>query len=195
MVRVKNARWRRHKLKVSAHTVEKLAQGDHAAFETLFLVYFVKVRSFVASLVRSDGDAEEIAQDIFVKVWENRRNLDPARPIDSYLYTSAKNASLNFLKHKYVHDEFARSILADAAVSVDGGQMIEAQETQLLIDMTVAGMPEQRRKIYRMSRVAGKTNDEIAMELEISRKTVENQLSLAIKDIKRVLSLFLFFLV
>lgn len=60
--------------------------------------------------------------------------------------------------------------------------------------MTVTAMPEQRKNIYRLSRVTGKSNDEIAEELKISRKTVENQISLALKDIRRVLSLFAFFL-
>ncbi|MCC8034653.1 MAG: RNA polymerase sigma-70 factor [Rikenellaceae bacterium] len=180
-------------MKESAHTVEKIKQGDHGSFETLFLFYFVKVRSFIDSIIRCSEDAEELAQDIFVKLWENRSSLDPGRQIGSYLYTSARNSALNYLKHKYVHDEYARSAILHTEQSTHGEEVIEAKETQLLIDMTVAGMPEQRRKIYRLSRVSGKSNEEISREMNVSKKTVENQISLALKDIKRVLSLFAFF--
>ncbi|MCD8072830.1 MAG: RNA polymerase sigma-70 factor [Alistipes sp.] len=170
-----------------------ISRGDHASFERLFLFYFVKVRSFIDSIIRSTEDAEELAQDIFVKLWENRHSLDPGRQIGSYLYTSARNSALNYLKHKYVHDEYARGALLTGEGSADGGDIIEAKETELLIEMTVAGMPEQRQKIYRMSRMAGRSNEEISQEMNISKKTVENQISLALKDIKRVISLFAFF--
>ncbi|MCC8019625.1 MAG: RNA polymerase sigma-70 factor [Rikenellaceae bacterium] len=181
-------------MKLPDHTLGKLARGDHKAFEVVFLTYFGKVRYFIQSIIRSADDAEELAQEIFMKLWENRASVDADKPLGPFLYASARNAALNFLKHKYVVDEYAKNSVLTAAPESDGHMVIEANETELLIEMTVTAMPQQRREIYRMSRIAGKSNDEIAAELKISKKTVENQISLALKDIRRVLALLVFFL-
>lgn len=177
---------------ITKDTVRAFREGDHAAFDALFLGYFDKIRYFIRGIVRSDHDAEEIAQDIFMKLWHDRERIDPERSVNSLMYTLARNAALNFIKHRYVEHSYLGSLPPEPVE--DGAEAhIYAAEIELIIKMTVAGMPDQRRTIYEMSREKGVSNDEIAGKLGVAKKTVENQLSLALKEIRKVISAMLIF--
>ena len=175
-------------------TIEALQNGNHKAFEEVFLTFFDKVKYLLTGLLRSESDAEELAQDIFVKLWINRQSIDTNKSFSSYLYTIARNAALNYLKHKLVEENFKNSFNDFEIEEADrSDDILFAKEISLLIEMAVCRMPVQRRRIYQMSREKGRSNNEIAEELGISKKTVENQLSLALQEIKRVISAFLIF--
>lgn len=167
-------------------TIEALRNGNHKAFEEVFLAYFDKVKYLLTGLLRSESDAEELAQDIFVRLWMNHTSIDPNKVFSTYLYTTTRNTALNYLKHKLVEENYKNSFN-----SLD--EILFAKEISLLVEMAVCKMPVQRKKIYQMSREKGISNNEIAEELGISKKTVENQLSLALQEIKRVISAFLIF--
>ncbi|WP_446776245.1 RNA polymerase sigma-70 factor [Macellibacteroides fermentans] len=175
-------------------TIEALQNGDHKAFEKIFLAYFDKVKYLLTGLLRSESDAEELAQDIFVKLWINHTSIDPNKAFSTYLYTIARNTALNLLKHKLVEENFRNSFNSfDEEESNSSDELLFAKEISLLVEMAVCRMPVQRKKIYEMSREKGISNIEIAEELGISKKTVENQLSIALQEIKRVISSFLIF--
>ncbi len=177
-------------------TIEALQNGNHKAFEEVFLTYFDKVKYLLTGLLRSESDAEELAQDIFVKLWMNRQSIDPSKAFTTYIYTIARNTALNYLKHKLVEENFRNSLNDfDVEEADSSDEILFAKEISLLVEMTVCRMPVQRRKIYQMSREKGISNNEIAEELGISKKTVENQISLALQEIKRVISAFLIFFV
>jgi len=174
--------------------VEALRNGNHKAFEDVFLLYFKRVRLFIGGIIKSDADAQELAQDVFVKLWTNREALNSEKPLGAYLYTIAKNTAFNFLKHKLVEQSYtgSLSLYDDVATPED---VLFAREIGLLVEMAVNEIPEQRRNIYILSREKGMSNSDIALQLGISKKTVENQLSLALQEIRKVISLFfLFFL-
>lgn len=175
-------------------TIEALQNGDHKAFEEVFLAYFDKVKYLLTRLLRSESDAEELAQDIFVKLWMKHTSIDPNKAFSTYLYTITRNTALNYLKHKLVEENFRNSFSClDEEEADSSDELLFAKEISLLVEMAVCRMPVQRRKIYQMSREEGISNNEIAEELRISKKTVENQLSLALQEIKRVISAFLIF--
>lgn len=177
-------------------TIEALQNGDHKAFEEVFLTYFDKVKYLLTGLLRSESDAEELAQDIFVKLWINRQSIDPSKAFNAYIYTITRNTAFNYLKHKLVEENFQNSLNDfDVEETDSSDEILFAKEISLLVEMTVCWMPVQRRKIYQMSREKGISNNEIAEELGISKKTVENQISLALREIKRVISAFLIFFV
>lgn len=177
---------------ITKETVMAFRAGDHRAFDAVFMAYYDKIRFFIKGIVRSDADAEELTQDIFVKLWDSREKLDPERSVNSLMYTLARNSALNFIKHKFVEQSYL-SELPREPLSGDSEERLYARETELIIKMTVAGMSEQRRTIYELSREKGVSNDEIAGRLGISKKTVENQLSLALKEIRKVISAMLIF--
>lgn len=170
-----------------------LRQGDEKAFELLFLTYFSKVKFFIKNILKSDVEAEELAQDIFVKIWINRESIDFGKGMSAFLHTSARNATINYLKKKFTHDNYVNDHLYlnsdDVSESIEEGYY--AQETALLIKMAISQMPDRRKEIYELSREKGLRNDEIALRLDISKKTVENQLSLALSEIRKIINSFL----
>lgn len=172
--------------------VEALRNGNHKAFEDIFIGYFKRVKLFIGGIIKSEADAEELAQDVFVKLWTNRETLNVEKPLGAYLYTIAKNTAFNFLKHKSVKQTYADNFPPRSKVSTPEDELF-AREISLLIEMTINEMPIQRRRIYILSREKGRSNSDIAAKLGITKKTVENQLSLALQELRKIISLFLLF--
>lgn len=171
--------------------IEALRDGSHEAFERVFRAWFGRVRAFIFGYVKSESDAEELAQEVFVGLWVGRKRLDPSRSFSSYLHTVARNAALNFLRNKLLR---SGDPLREEALGHDAEEEMVARETALLIEMAVERMPSQRREIYRLSRVGGLRNDEIAARLGTTKRNVESQLSAALKDIRHIIAtIFIFF--
>lgn len=174
---------------IDIKTLEALRQGSHKAFETVFIAYYNKTKTFINGYIKSDSDAEELTEDLFVNLWMNHHAIDTSKSFDSYLHTIARNAAINFLKHKYVQDTYLNNV-SDIEYSSTSEEDIIAKELGLMIDDIVEKMPEQRKQIYRLSRQEGLENAEIAERLNTTKRNVESQLSLALKEIRKVISLF-----
>ncbi len=179
--------------RVDKNTISELRNGSHRAFELVFNAFFGRIKAFIHGYVKSEADAEELAEEVFVGLWTGRERLDPERSLGSYLHTVARNTALNFLRHKYVCDAYAGKIASGEAVPTSEEELVAA-EIALLVEMTVEKMPAQRREIYRLSRVEGLKNDEIADRLSTTKRNVESQLSLALRDIRRAISAILIIL-
>ena len=124
-----------------------------------------------------------------MNLWINRHSIDISKSFDSFLHTVARNSAINFLKHKYVEDAYLNNIPGQECSSTSEEDLI-AKELGLLIDDTVEKMPEQRKKIYILSRNEGLSNEEIAAQLNTTKRNVESQLSLALKEIRKTISCF-----
>jgi len=183
--------------KIDRKKLEKLKEGDHQAFEEVFVTYFRNVKYFIFSFIKSEKDSEELAQDVFLKIWENYRSIDPEKSFDSYLYTITRNIVFNYLKHKTVENSYNEyAYFSKSEFAHDPEKILYAKEIELLIEMAVEQMPERRREIYQLSRHKELSNEEISQVLGISKKTVENQLSLAMNELKKVILFFsLFFII
>ena len=173
-------------------TIIDLRDGSHEAFERVFHAFWGRVKAFIFGYVKSDADAEELAEEVFVGLWVGRERLDPARSLSSYLHTVARNAALNFLRHKLVR---SGTPTPSEESAITGEEELIARETALLIEMAVEKMPAQRREIYRLSRIEGLKNDEIAARLGTTKSNVESHLSLALKDIRKVIMAVLPFII
>lgn len=178
---------------VTPAVIEALRGGDHNAYDRVFLCFYDKVNGFVGSLVKHREDAEDIVGDIFVRLWSDREKLDPGRNFSSFMYTSARNAVFNYFRHKKVLNDYAAAASSEEGTCATDEEFI-AKETKLLVELTVNNMPSQRQAVFRLNREEGLSNDEIARQLGISRKTVEKHLRLALSDIKQVITSFMLFL-
>lgn len=155
------------------------------AFEQLFKKYYQDLCQFCFRYVKQEETAEEIVQDVFVKLWQLNKQPDFHTSVKAYLYAAVKNASLNYLKSQYARQQFeGHGSQKNELQSENTQETIEFEELSKLVEEAVAKLPQQCRIIFEMSRTGGHTYQEISKELNISPKTVENQMGIALKKLK-----------
>ncbi|MCH4183020.1 MAG: RNA polymerase sigma-70 factor [Prevotella sp.] len=161
-------------------------------FEILFKKHYEPLCNFVFGMVKDYDASEDIIQDLFVKFWKKRNDLPDDIPIKAYLYRAARNMALNQIKHSSIKKDFNlfnRVKISDAEQNI--GNPAEASELQKMIAQAVNELPAERKKIFLMSREDGLKYKEIAQELNISVKTVENQMGKALSTLRTELSDYL----
>lgn len=166
--------------------------GNKESFNKLFEDYYVNLCRFAYTYVRDSDIAEEIVQETFITIWEKRRYLEITTSIRSFLYSSVKNRSLNHIRNEKTRidheNEFAREQSAKVAQLIN---LCEREELSQLIDQAINELPGQCKTIFELSRNENLTYNEIAQQLNISPKTVENQMSIALKKLRHKLSPYL----
>jgi len=163
-------------------------------FEQIFILAFPKVKAFALKLLGNKDDAEDIAQDVFVMLWNNARLWENGNLRDAYLYTTTRNSVLDLLRHRTVvrtYEEREKSFTA-SLTAPDFQDDLYAEELELIVKLALDTMPEQRRRVFVMSRQGGMTNSKIAEELGISVRTVEHHIYLALRELKKVILFSLF---
>lgn len=178
---------------ISKDTVERLTLGDRDTYHSVFKKAYPKVYSFAFGFLKNREDAEDIAQTVFIRLWTKRTNLEGIDNLDAYLYVMTKNCVLNFLSQRKVYITDISEMYNTIANTASPEEIIEERDLKLLIDMVVGNMPSQRQSVYRMSREERLTNEEIAQRMGLQKKTIENHLNLALKDIRGAM-MFLFFI-
>jgi len=181
----------------SEHEIfRKLCLGDEGAFEYFFKKYYNRLHSYVFDILKDSLAAEEIVEELFFKVWEKRSQLNIQSSPVAYLFRTAYNNSLNYVKHKKVEDKYvayhshkAIAELERANNSFPLSTLIE-QEFELRLQKSLDKLPDQCRQIFVMSRIEGKKNQEIAEKLQISVNTVKTQLLRALSRLKKDLKQF-----
>ncbi|MCD7977619.1 MAG: RNA polymerase sigma-70 factor [Tannerellaceae bacterium] len=166
-------------------------------FDKVYLLYFSRMFRFAKEYVMDHEDAENIVQDVFLMVWEKRNEIRIDTSLAGYLFTLTKYKSLDFLRHKVIQEEFAGEyMLKLQALEQVNYSFSSDAELQAIIDRAISKLPDKCRDIFVKSRMEGKKYREIAEELGISVKTVENQMVIALKkmreDLKDYLPLLLF---
>lgn len=178
-----------------AEILQDFSGGSHEAFRCLFRMYYPKVRAFVHGFLKNDDDTDDVVQLVFIKLWKHRGKFREVQRFDAYLYALTKYTLLNFIaaRRPVAFTEEVEGL--DTASDSTPEEELEARDLQLKIDMIVESMPLQRRTVFRLSRIQGLANDEIARRLGIQKKTVENHLNLALKELKEALQLYLIMLI
>lgn len=171
--------------------VVALSRGDTKAFELLFLRYQPKLVYFFAGFVHDEEVARDMAQDLFFNLWTNREKVAGARSFPAYLYQMARNALCNYYDHSLVCEKYDAEQLLRPLITEDIEEQLFARELQSLIHIKVEQMPPQRRQIFCMSRFDGLSNEEIATRLNISKRTVENHLTTALAELRKMLKVIM----
>lgn len=169
----------------SAIDCDKLRQGDSNAFRQLFNRYGEKLYAFAFSYLKDEGEAEEVVQEVFYKLWKNHEKLQVEKSVQSYLFTIAFNAvKKSFLRRS--KDEAYKHELVDDLDSMSDSREFERRYQTVLqkLDLFIEELPERRRQIFIARKKEGKSQKQIAEEMGISVKTIENQITEAMKYIK-----------
>lgn len=162
--------------------ITTLKSGDITAFEMLFRTYYQPLCNYAYTFVQDRDEAEEIVQSTFLNVWEKRDNLSIHTGVKPYLYAMVRNASLNVLKHEKIKQQHVTMEMAVAERSVESvTRTVMASELENKIYSAMDKLPEQCRLVFKLSRFEELKYSEIAEQLNISIKTVENQMGKALK--------------
>lgn len=175
--------------------LSRIAQGDEAAFGIVFHHYQKKIYSYVFHLTGSKGLAEELVQDVFLKVWQHRATLPGLLRFDSWLFTIARNKVFDLLKNMAKDMAFRRqlsSLLDPASNAVD--DRIFSRESEARLQKALDSLPPRQKLIFTLSRHQGLKHDEIAARLHISRHTVKTHLVQALRTLRSLLALLLILL-
>ena len=167
-----------------------LKRGDHDSYETLFKLYYAKFVNFADAIIKDRNAAKDIVQEAFIKVWANRAKLDENQILQNYLYVIVKRLILNYLRDHKPSESLESEIAQKLQCTALGGQdlLLIANETRNRMQDVVSKMPLQRRTVFIMSRNQGMTNKQIADALQISVKTVERHMTLALAELRENIS-------
>ncbi len=177
--------------------LQNLIQGDSRAFDALYTRYVPRVEAFACCMLKDRSEAEDLAHDLFLKLWESRESLQQVRSVRNYLFRMTKNAVFDRFEHKAVDARYRQSAAPKdlrEIVSNDLVEQIDRQELLLLIDMAIEKMPPQRRNVFRMSRFEGVSYQEIALRLGISQKTVEYHIHEALAELRKLILILTVFI-
>ena len=174
--------------------LRELSEGSYEAFDTLYMRYSPIVEQFALSLLKRKEEADDITQNIFLKIWENRSSMSGVHSFRAYLFKMVRNAVYDTFSRRKPTSGLQDSMeLGDILRSEDMEGKISAKDLNMLMDMAVENMPEQRRRVFRMSRRDGLSHKEISMQLGISTKTVEYHMSKALAELRKIISFLILF--
>lgn len=172
--------------------IQGLVAGHESCYNTLFNDYYLVLTVYARKFLCDTDLAREIVQDMFVRLYESRNLLNNVTSLKGYLYRSVRNSCLNYIKMNKIHNRHKENIRLDRSGSVhDLTEEIQESELEQRIFKIVSELPDRCRQIFRMSRVEGLKNDEIAGKFNISKRTVETQISKALKILRLELASYL----
>jgi RNA polymerase sigma-70 factor (ECF subfamily) len=167
-----------------AQLLRGMERGEEAAFRSLFDLYYQRLVTFAYRFTGDMDSARSVVQDVFVMLYDKRDTIRIHTSLKSHLFQSVRNRSLNLVKHEKMKREHHARMALELDEGVMPGDSLEVVELQMSIARVVDELPGQCQKIFRMSRQDGTPNQEIADKLSISKRTVETQISKALKRIR-----------
>lgn len=166
---------------------EKIKNGDIKAFEMLFHQYYGYLCSYAVKIVNDKDEAEEIVQDFFVRLWEKRNQISIESSVKNYFFRSIKNLCINSIQHDKIKAKHAQKVISESETNTSAEDYFVEFDLAEKIEESIQALPNKRREIFRLSREEGLKYREIAEKLNVSIKTVETQMSLAIKTLREKL--------
>ena len=166
--------------------IAQIRQGDLMSFKTLFERYYYGIYTFTRGVVDNEFYAEEITQNVFIRIWLKRATLDPDRNFKAFIYTLTKHEIADYFRSdKYDRRRLRLDLVQDAVhVQEQVAAAYDADQMKRMVLNEIDRMPAQRREVFRLSRIEGLTNDQIAQQLHISKRTVEGHLNMALKTLR-----------
>jgi len=163
-----------------------LRNGDHVAFYNIYERYCKKLYSFVLRYIKQKSDAEEIVQEVFVKIWEARNRIDVYSSFDSFLFTIAYNSTMSVFRRRITEQKYVEYLksLQQVENSPDFTDDIHFREINEKVQKLLNNLTPRQKEIYLLSRMEGLTHEEIAEKLGISALTVKKHIANTLSFLK-----------
>lgn len=168
--------------------IAAISQGKESAFKMLFDQYKHRVYATAFAFTENKADAEEVVQEVFLRVWKGREKLPEITLFSAWLHTVTRNRCLTALKKKAIEQQRRIEISTNLPISTeDTDANIQEKEMQTLLHTALTRLSPQQRKVFIMSRLQGLDRKTIAKKLELAPATVSVHLTIALKSMKRYL--------
>ena len=168
--------------------IQRVKLGDEQAFELLFRQYYVRLCGFANKFLNNWTESEEIVQEVFLRIWNKKENLNASASLKSYLFKSVQNLCINSLDHKKIVDRYVQTtqwLYGSQGVLGDSvHESLLAKELEENIQNSIEQLPSECKTIFKLSRFDNLTYKEIAEKLNLSVKTVETQISRALSKLR-----------
>ena len=165
-----------------------IAGGNEGAFAKFVHGLYKKLFPFTVSLIKSEAEADDILQEVFLKIWLHRSSLTDLENPSGWIYTIIANTASNHLRSRIRRELTLKKLNSHASATEEIEGKMDARFTQSLIDQAVNLLPEKRKLVFLLSKKEGLSRREIAARLNISENTVRNQLSEAIHFVQEHLN-------
>jgi len=170
--------------------MNKMKEDDISFFEEIFKTHYSKLCFYANTIIGNIPVSEEIVSDLFTELWEKRTKVEFNVSTKAYLYKSVYNRCLNYMKHAKVENTYLKYLLENESKNLFTempSYSYDEKEISKEIKSAIDNLPEQCRKIFLLSRVQNKKYHEIASILELSPKTIENQMTIALRKLREAL--------
>ena len=169
--------------------------GDQKAFELLFSIFFARLNDFAKNVVKDDVISQDIVQEVFVKLWENRDKIESLN-LEAFLFLMVRHRCIDYIKHMKVVNNRMLEIQVSSKYEElyridfvgDEPYILIEEELNIKIEKTIKSLPERCREVFILSRIEGLKNKEIAEKLDINIKNVERHLSRALQTFRKTFS-------
>lgn len=167
--------------------LERLKDGDMLAFDAIYKQYFARLYGFILKIIKQESDAEEIVQQVFVKIWESHITINTNSSFDSYLFTIAYNNTVSLLRKRVNEKKYLEHLQSIQQIESSSNiiEEIHFKEIKNNFQKLISQLTPRQREIYYLSREEELTYSEIANKLNISVNTVENHMAKALSFIKK----------
>lgn len=179
-------------LEISKEEIQLIKSGDLEKFKSVFLKFWNPLIHFSYRFVKDKDIAEDLVQDTFMQIWSNLSEINTEKNFKTYLFTAVKNRSLNHLRHSNIIADSHEFLKLHISETSSPDKTFDENELAEVITTAISKLPERCRLIFTMNRFDHLTYKEIAAILNISIKTVETQMSRALKFLRANLSRYIF---
>lgn len=168
--------------------IRGLKHGDRKCFDEIFEMYYDRSYAYAMSLLKNASATEDVIQNVFLKIWLGRRTIDLSKDFDNYVLTAVRNEAISYLRLKYNNNKVAGEVPDVEDVHTDIIANVVLAETNSRIRELIEKMPPQRRQVFEMSRYGNMSAKEIAKEMNLSPRTVERHIALAMQNLRKGMS-------
>jgi len=168
--------------------LKKIKAGDRETWAEFVNTYYEPIKGFINRMLQQPSLAEELAQDVFANFWYKRNEIDIQTSLKAYLYRTARNLTLNFIKRRKLETDYAQSLgkVLDFKQNITE-ESIQFTELQIILNKEIENLPEECREIFKLSRYEELSYKEIAEMLDIPIRRVHYQIGLALKTLREKL--------